>query len=78
MPDSAEFIIFWKDHPGQQVSTVVDAHNQPVARDTSYLDTNGICLLEHESDVLDALNAASGVKYAVTRDLARKTLGWDV
>lgn len=73
-----KYIVFWKSAPGRQASTVVDAHNQPVLRDEEYLDTNDIPELRNADLVFLALNQASGDKYAVTPELARATLGWDV
>lgn len=72
------YIVFWKNSPGQQVSTVVDAHNQPVLRDGEYLSIHGITVLQDSDAVFSVLDEAAGDKYAVDRDLARSTLGWDV
>lgn len=72
------YIVFWKDAPGQQVYTVVDAEDRLVERDDDYIETNSIKRLDSEEDVLMALANASGDKYAITRELARNTLGWDV
>ena len=73
-----EFIVFWKSNPGQQVHTVVDAHNQPFHRDFEYLRVNGVIPLTSEDEVLEVLEKADGTKYAVTPEVARATLGWDV
>lgn len=74
----SEWIVIWKDSPGQQVSTTVDAHNEPVRRDAEYLQAQGIQTLEDESAVLFVLKAANGDKFAITPELARATLGWDL
>ena len=74
----SKYIVFWKSRPGQQVSTVVDAHNQPVLRDDEYIETNDIRVIENADHVFIALEQASGIKYAVEPELARATLGWDV
>ncbi len=73
-----KYIVFWKSSHGQQVSTVVDAHNQPVLRDDDYLDTNDIPELTNPELVFTALDLAEGSRYAITPELARETLGWDV
>lgn len=73
-----DFIVIWKDRPGQQVSTVVDAHNNPVIRNAEYLSTQGISILEHKEDVLNVLSTADGYKYGITRELANDVLGWQV
>lgn len=72
------YIVFWKDAPGQQVSTVVDAENRPVQRDSEYIKQYDITVLTNEHDVLDVLSQASGRHYATTPEIARATLGWDV
>lgn len=72
------YIVVWKDAPGQQVSTVVDAHDVPVQRDEAYLARNNIVIYHSQDDVLETLEAATGHKFAITADLARSTLGWDV
>lgn len=74
----AEYIVFWKDAPGQQVHTVVDTNNEPVRRDEEYLRLNKIPILDSDEDVLSALAAAEGDKYAVAPIVARRTLGWNV
>ncbi len=73
-----KYVVFWKTAPGQQVTTVVDAHNQPVLRDEEYLETNDISICASPSVVFTVLDLASGEKYAVRPELARATLGWDV
>ena len=73
-----EFIVFWKDAPGQQVSTTVDAYNNPVRRDAENLEAQGIPVLRKKDDVLSILNRADGTKVAIAPDLARSTLGWDI
>lgn len=77
MTDSS-YIVFWKDEQGQQVNTTVDAHNEPVRRDFKYIDTNDILVLTSPDSVFVALDQADGRKYAVSPELARATLGWDV
>lgn len=72
------YIIFWKDAPGQQVNTVVDATNAPVLRDDDYVVLHGVQRLRTEEEVLRALEEESGEKFAVAPELARVTLGWDV
>lgn len=74
----SQYIVFWKSKPGQQVSTVVDAHNQPVLRDEEYLKTNDILVLDSSDEVFQILSEAAGEKVAVEPALARVTLGWDV
>lgn len=74
----SKYVVFWKSAPGQQVSTVVDAHNQPVLRDEEYLDANDIPVLHEEELVFSALETPTGYKYAIEPELARATLGWDV
>jgi hypothetical protein len=74
----SKYIVFWKSKPGQQVTTVVDAHNQPVLRDDEYLKTNDITVLDDSDTVFMVLKQAHGDKYAVEPELARATLGWDV
>ena len=74
----SRYIIFWKDSPGQQVSTVVDAHNQPVLRDDDYLETNDIPKLYNADHVFTVLDLAEGQRFAIEPELARVTLGWDV
>jgi hypothetical protein len=74
----SDYIVIWKDAPGQQVATIADAVDQPVLRDEAYVATQGIVILRDEESVLDALRAADGTKYAVTPALAQQTLGWDV
>lgn len=73
-----DYIVFWKTDPGQQVSTIADAHNQPVRRDLTYVQTNDIPILSDEGQVFTALELANGERYAVSPDLARETLGWDL
>ena len=74
----SKYIVFWKSTPGQRVSTIVDAHNQPVLRDPDYLETNGITILDDTDQIFMVLEQARGDKYAVEPELARATLGWDV
>lgn len=74
----SDYIIFWKDAPGQQVSTTVDAHNQCVFRDDDYVTINDIKVLKQDYQVFLALDAATGEKFAVTPEMAQRTLGWDV
>lgn len=74
----SKYVVFWKSRPGQQVSTVVDAHNQPVLRDEAYLSTNDILVLDDAGEVFQVLSENTGEKVAVTPELARATLGWDV
>lgn len=74
----SKYIVFWKSNPGQQVTTVVDAHNQPVLRDVDYLEINDITVLDDTDQVFMVLRQAQGDKYAVEPKLARATLGWDV
>jgi hypothetical protein len=72
------YIVFWKTTPGQQVTTVVDAHNQPVLRDEDYLEKNGIEKLDAPGEVFQILSEADGEKVAARPELVRATLGWDV
>lgn len=72
------YIIFSKNGPGQQVTTVADAHGSPVLRDEEWIDNNVVSVLETEDDVFTALDLASGTLYAIQPELARTTLGWDV
>lgn len=74
----SQYVVFWKSRPGQQVSTVVDAHNQPVLRDAEYVATNDITVLDTPDEVFQVLSEAAGEKVAVEPQLARATLGWDV
>ena len=74
----SKYIVFWKSNPGQQVTTVVDAHNQPVLRDVDYLEINDITVLDDTDPVFMVLRQAQGDTYAVEPKLARATLGWDV
>lgn len=74
----SKYIVFWKSQSGQQVSTIVDAHNQPVLRDEDYLKTNDIDVLDTPEEVFQILSEADGEKVAVQPELARITLGWDV
>lgn len=74
----SKYIVIWKDEPGQQVSTVVDSNNAPIKRDEEYLKTNKIELLDNEAEVFQVLSEADGEKVAVTPELARATLGWEV
>lgn len=74
----AEYIVFWKDAPGQQVHTVVDSRNEPVRRDEEYVAANDIPVLDDTVQVLNALADADGKHYATTVVVARRTLGWDV
>lgn len=73
-----EYIVFWKEAPGQQVTTVVDAHSNPATRDDEYVESNGVPVLDDEDGVFAALDRADGTHYAITPELARQTLGWDV
>lgn len=72
------YIVIWKDQPGQQVSTVVDANNVPVARDEDYLASNDIPVVDETVEIFDTLKRADGQKIAVTYYQARQSLGWDV
>jgi hypothetical protein len=72
------YIVFWKDAPGQQVSTIVDAENHPIQRDSEYIMQQNITVLTNGFDVLEALSRADGRHYATTPEIARATLGWDV
>jgi hypothetical protein len=72
------YIVFWKTTHGQQVTTVVDAHNQPVLRDRDYLEKNGIEKLVAAEEVFAVLSDANGEKVAARPELVRATLGWDV
>jgi len=74
----SEYIVIWKEAPGQQVSTVVDAHDVPVRRSTAYLMAQDIPVLDDLSDVLTTLEHANGRKIAVEPELARSALGWDL
>lgn len=74
----AEYIVFWKDAPGQQVSTVIDANQEPVRRDEDYVHVNDIEVLDNDEQVIVALSEADGKKYAVEPQVARRVLGWDV
>lgn len=73
-----EYIVFWKDAPGQQVSTVFDAVDDFVRRDEAYVKANGIPVLSTVTEVLNVLSDADGHKYAVTPELATQTLGWEL
>jgi hypothetical protein len=73
-----EYIVFWKDAPGQQVSTVVDAREQIVRRDAAYIESNSITILDDDEVTLHALEDADGTHYAITPEIARRVLGWDV
>jgi hypothetical protein len=78
VPESPLYIVFWKEAPGQQVSTVVDARDQVVKRDQSYLESNSITVLTDPEAALQVLEQADGTHYAVTPEVARQVLGWDV
>ena len=58
----SKYIVFWKSNPGQQVTTVVDAHNQPVLRDVDYLEINDITVLDDTDQVFMVLRQAQGDK----------------
>lgn len=73
-----QYVVFWKDAPGQQINTVVDAHGDVVTRESEYVKTNNITVLEHDDEIVDVINHPDGTKYAVTPDLAREVLGWEV
>ncbi len=75
---TVEYIVFWQDDDKKQISTTVDAKNLPVTRDLTYVTTNDIPILEDSGAVFTALENSTGDKYAVTTDLARSALGWDV
>lgn len=72
------YIVIWKDGPGQQVSTVVDSNNEPMQRDQEWLNSNNIPEAQDKDTVFSILADADGTKFAVTPDLARATLGWDL
>lgn len=73
-----EYIVIWKDAPGQQISTLVDANDNPVIRDASYLIANDIATVTNEAALMSVLDATDGRKIAISTTLARSTLGWDV
>lgn len=73
-----DYIVIWKDAPGQQVSTVVDAHDQPARRDWEYIVNNSIPVIDNEDKVIAELAVANGEKFAVPTQVARDVLGWDV
>lgn len=72
------YLVIWKDGPGQQVSTVVDSNNEPMQRDAEYVKQQNITQASNEEAVFMFLREADGTKFAVTPELARETLGWDV
>lgn len=74
----SKYIVIWQDAPGQQVSTVVDGNNNPIPRDAEYLEVNGIPTFGSEDVVHSTLDLADGTKFAITPELARATLGWEV
>lgn len=73
-----KYIVVWRDTPGQRVSTVVDADNDPVVRDADYVTTHNLSVIEDEDAVLTALDSFVGQKFAVPAGVARTALGWDV
>lgn len=74
----SKYIVIWKNGPGQQVSTVVDGHNAPVLREVEYLEKQHIGILENKEAVFAHLAVANATKAAITPELARETLGWDI
>jgi hypothetical protein len=73
-----DYIVFWKDAPGQQVSTTVDAYNNPVRRDYEYIKAQNIGIATSKDSILTILKRADGTKIAAEPVLAREALGWDI
>ena len=73
-----EYIVVWKEAPGQQVSTVVDAHDAPVRRDVDYLLAQEIPVVGDSRTALQVLEKADGRKIALEPETARSALGWDL
>ena len=73
-----KYIVVWKDKPGQRISTVLDARDEIVRRDPEYLQENGIPTFGQKEVVLNVLEMADGKKFAISEEMARDVLGWDV
>ena len=73
-----DYLVIWKSHDGQQVSTLVDEMGEFVWRDDSYVSDEHIPVIDDPDDLLNRLDRADGVRYAVRAEVARESLGWDV
>lgn len=74
----SDYVIIWKDRPGQQVGTVVDTAGNPVVRTAKYVTVNNYPVAEGADTIYSTLEEADGTKFAVSVANAREVLGWEV